>query len=178
MAKKYLLLYIFLASLPFSSCKHLGDKETSNIALEQQSVFPEPLGYVSDYANILTLEQTTEIAQFIDAFEKRPSNEIAIALFESIPIERDFKRYCVELSNTWGVGKVGKDNGIVLIVDLQNKRGAINTGNQISKVLTDESCGNILREVAFPNFKQEQYYEGIKQSLIALVEIWDKEHDT
>lgn len=175
MAKKYLLLFVLLASFTFGSCKKAENKQAIDIALEQQNVFPEPLGYVSDYTNVLTAEQITEITQFIEDFEKRSTNEIAIAFFKSIPVERDFKRYCIELSNAWGVGKVGKDNGVVVIVDLQHKRGAIYTGDEISKVLTDDKCNHILKDIAFANFKQKRYYEGLMNSVKALVEVWDME---
>ncbi|WP_158210713.1 TPM domain-containing protein [Myroides phaeus] len=179
MAKKY-LLFMLLASLSFNSCKQVGDKQATNIAVAQQNNFPKSLGSVSDYTNVLTLEQAKEIEQYIAAFEQQTSNEIVIALLESVPIERDFKRYCIELSNTWEVGKPGKHNGVTIIVDLKNKRAAIHTGDEINKVFTDDKCANILRDIAFPNFKQQQYYEGIMGSLIALIDIWNMdeyEHD-
>lgn len=175
MIKQYQLFILLITSLSFSSCKKDGGDQTINIISEQQNLFPEPLGYISDYTYLLTLEESTELEKFIDSFEKRTSNEIAIAIFESIPVDRDFKRYCVELSNNWGVGKAGKDNGIVFIVDLQNKRVAISAGDQISKVLTSEKCSNILSSITFPNFKQQLYYEGLMASLIALVAILDSE---
>ncbi|SDI01239.1 uncharacterized protein SAMN05421818_1407 [Myroides phaeus] len=174
MRKKY-LFFMLLASIFFSSCKQGEDKKVTNSKLEQQIVFPEYLGYLSDYTNVLTHDQAKAIEEYITDFERQTSNEISIALFESVPIERDFKRYCIELGKKWALGKAGKDNGVIFIIDLQHKRGAIYTGDEISKVFTDEKCTNILTDIAFPYFKQDQYYEGIMNALIALVEIWKME---
>lgn len=81
-----------------------------------QSIFPEKIGSVNDFENIFTEKQKEELTQIIIDFEKQTSNEIAIiTLTEIHPTYEDFDKYCLDLSNYYGVGKKEKDNGLVIV---------------------------------------------------------------
>ena len=61
-----------------------------------------------------------------------------------------------------GLGSKKKDNGILLLVCLDEKKVRIEVGYGLEGVLTDTKCGLIIRNFIAPDFKKFNYSEGIK----------------
>lgn len=175
MIKRLLPLLLCLGLLAFTSCKERKENITAETKalLSINQTFPKQIGNVNDFMGVFTKEEIADIDNFIDEFEKQTTNEIAVVLFKSTPIDVDFYRYCMDLSSNWGVGKKGKDNGVVFVIDIENKRGSIITGCQIMHILPNEICNAILKENIFPYFRQELYYKGVMSGLHAIVSNWN-----
>ena len=105
-------------------------------------------------------------------FEKETSNEIAIASIKDIEDYEDFDKYTLELSNYWGVGKKEKDNGLTIFFSTKLRKIRINSGKQTQYILTDEICNDILNDLILPEFKKKNYFLGIKNGLLELVDKW------
>lgn len=138
----------------------------------QENKFPEPVGYVNDFENVFSKEEKAELTQIITDFEAATSNEIAIASIEEIGDYTDFNEYAFDLTNHWGVGKKGKDNGLTIIFSKNLRKIRINTGTQTQKILTDEICEDILYKDIFPEFKKGNYFIGIKTALLEFIKKW------
>ncbi len=63
--------------------------------------------------------------------------------------------------NTWGIGKKGRDNGVLFLVSKGDRRTEIETGDGIEGILPDAKVGNILRKQVTPQFKQGKFEAGI-----------------
>ena len=103
-------------------------------------------------------------------YEKQTYNELVIVTISKTENEIDFDTYALDLSKNWGVGKRGKDNGLVLVISNQLGRIRICTGIGLEKILTDEICDKILQENMISNFKNGEIYTGIKSGINALIE--------
>mgnify|MGYP006200049705 FL=1 len=137
-----------------------------------QSIFPEKIGSVNDFENIFTEKQKEELTQIIIEFEKQTSNEIAIITLEEIhPTYEDFDKYCLDLSNYYGVGKNEKDNGLVIVFSTELREIRINTGTQTENILTNEICKEEVDKI-IPEFKKGNYFEGVKKCLLNLIHNW------
>ena len=137
-----------------------------------QSIFPEKIGSVNDFENIFTEKQKEELTQIIIDFEKQTSNEIAIITLKEIhPTYEDFNKYCLDLSNYYGVGKKEKDNGLVIVFSTELREIRINTGTQTENILTNEICKEEVDKI-IPEFKKGNYFEGVKSCLLNLIHKW------
>ena len=71
----------------------------------------------------------------------------------------------------WGVGKKGKDNGIMLLVALSERQVRIEVGYGLEGAVTDGMAGSIIREVIAPAFRQSDYSGGIYGAVYKLSSI-------
>ena len=138
----------------------------------QENNFPKPIGYVNDFENVLSLEEVTKLENLLINYEKQTYNELVIVTISKTENEIDFDTYALDLSKNWGVGKRGKDNGLVIVILNQLGRIRICTGTGTEKILTDEICNTILEENIIPNFKNGEIYNGIESGINALIEKW------
>ena len=137
-----------------------------------QAVFPEPVGYVNDFEHILSPAQEKELTEQITRFEKQTSNQIAIVTIDSIAPYPTMQAYATDLSNTWGVGQKGKDNGLLIIVSARLRQARIATGLGTEKILTDEICQEIMDAHMLPQFKNGHYFNGLKTGVTELINRW------
>lgn len=129
-------------------------------------VFPKPYGFVNDYAKILNVNQLNDLEEYLRDIEKRTSVEIAIAIFDSIgyPIEE----YANLLFEKWGIGKKGKDNGILILVSIKERLIRIEVGYGLEAVITDGIAGEIIRKNIAPYFREGNYYLGLKSAILEI----------
>ena len=84
-------------------------------------------------------------------------------------MQQDLDAYTLKLANTWGVGKKGSNNGIIIAIAPYMRRVRINNGLGIEKKLSDAETKNIIDSIITPNFKKGDYFEGTRQGLIAIM---------
>lgn len=75
---------------------------------------------------------------------------------------------------SWQLGEKGKDNGILLIFGMQERRSRIEVGYGLEGEITDMYARRILDQVIMPLFKQKQFGMGIEKGLMALAYIKTK----
>lgn len=122
-----------------------------------------PTGYVSDFADMLTTEQTQALEAKLSAYEKETGNEIVFVTISSLRGE-SVETFANELFKEWGIGKHGKDNGVLLLVAKQNKKMRFEVGYGLEPYLTDLEASQIIQKTLIPAFTLENYYEGLSQA--------------
>lgn len=124
------------------------------------SHIPSPTGYVNDFANVLTADQKASIENSLQEYEQKTGNEIAIAIIQSLNGE-NIDDFTVKVFEEWKIGKKGKDNGILFLAAIDDRKMRIEVGYGLEPSLTDGEAGNIIRNTIAPEFKKEDYYTGI-----------------
>ena len=81
--------------------------------------FPNPRGYVSDYANVIPPSYDDKITALAREVEQKTGVQIAVVTMEDI--DEDYQDYANKLFEAWGIGHKGKDDGI-LIFDVVRQR--------------------------------------------------------
>ncbi len=128
-----------------------------------------PQGFVSDYAGIFSGEERNSLENKISAFEKSTGNEIAVVIIPSLDGDT-IENLAQEIFTNWGIGKKGKDNGILVLVAMAERKTRIQTGYGVEGGLTDLSTSYIQSEVMAPAFKNGDYYVGISGTVDKIVE--------
>jgi len=130
----------------------------------------KPVGWTSDFEHILTINQIEILDSIIQDLERQTTIEIAIVTIDSSYIlPESFDSLITSLGRLWGVGKKEKNNGIIIGVSSGLRKIRISNGYGIEEKLSDEETKNIIDNNILPEFKQANYFEGLKQGLIAII---------
>ena len=124
---------------------------------------------VYDYSKILTNEISALNAEIL-ALEKETSAELAVVTVYSLE-DKSIESYAYELFNRWGIGKKDKNNGILFLTAVGDRRTRIEVGYGLEKFLTDDVCGEILDTYAIPHFKSGNYEKGITETTRAIIKV-------
>lgn len=139
------------------------------IILSSTFVYPieSVKGFVTDEADLLSLDEEIRLRYFIQGIEKNSTYEIAIVTVPDTGGD-DTANYAIQLGERSGVGKADEDNGVVILWSVTNQRGGfIAVGRGIEHILTDAEVGRIGRE-AKPHFDRREYFEGFNKILTAI----------
>lgn len=130
----------------------------------------QPRGMVSDYAGVLSQADVSSLESTIRSYEQQTGNEIGVAVVDSLK-GGDIDDFANKLFAKWGVGKKGSDNGILLLVAIQDRAARIEVGYGLESRIPDAVAGRILREQMFPSFKQGKYGEGISLAVSQVIKV-------
>ena len=129
----------------------------------------EYAGWVTDMVDMLSPQAESQLNQMISQLEKQNGTEIAIVTVPETKPSPTPKEFTTELFNTWGIGKGGKDNGLLFLISKGDRRTEIETGYGIESILPDAKVGNILRQHVTPQFKKGNFEAGIITGTKALI---------
>ena len=130
--------------------------------------FPTLTGRVVDEAGILTPAFKTEISAQLTAHEQATSNQVVVVTLKSLG-GYDISDYGVQLGRHWGIGQKGKNNGALLIVAPAERKLRIEVGYGLEGVLTDALSRDIIERVIKPPFRQQNYEQGIRAGVGAML---------
>lgn len=130
--------------------------------------YPESIGYVNDYADLLSASQESALNQELGNFDNRTTIEVAVVTVDSIGSENP-QDYAVSLANYWGVGKREKNNGILFLVAMQSHDIWIETGPGLSDQIRDSQIQHIVDNVIIPQFRANRPDLGIINGVHSII---------
>lgn len=129
---------------------------------------PNPPRLVNDLAGSMSAEQVKKLEDQLVEFDKTTSTQITIVTIKNLG-GYDVAQYATELANRWGIGRKGKDNGVLIFSSMEDRKINISTGYGLEGVLTDAMCGRIIRNEMAPEFKEGRYFEGFRKASEAVI---------
>lgn len=131
--------------------------------------FPaKPNKLVNDYTGTLSAAEIQQLEQKLVAFDDSTSIQVAIAVLKSVG-DYDINDYALQLGRAWGVGTKGKDNGVMIVVALGDRKISIQTGYGVEGVLPDMYTRRIIENDIKPYFKSGNYYKGLDAGTDAII---------
>lgn len=152
---------IFITLLIFISCSTTTAKKTVG-----KSIY--------DNENIFTEIQTRQLDSLIRLHENRTTNEIVILTTPDFGKSDNILHYSVDFYNRYGIGKKEYDNGVLIILSTVKKQCRITTGYGTEEVLKDEVAKKIIDSLMTPKFKEQKYFEGVRDGCIAITTFLEK----
>lgn len=134
------------------------------------AVYPAPTGYVNDFAGVISQEAENSLEERLSSFTASTSNEIAVVTLSSLEGDT-VENAAVKLFEEWGIGDKEKDNGVLLLVAIDDRELRIEVGYGLEPVLTDSRSGNIIRDQITPLFKAGNYEGGIIAGTEAIISV-------
>jgi uncharacterized protein len=134
-----------------------------------------PSGYVNDFAQVLTVEQKNILEQKLAAFNASTTNEITIVTVQSL--NGDYiEHYAIELFKAWGIGTSKRDNGVLLLIAVNEHKMRIEVGYGLEGTLTDATASQIIRNDLTPAFKQNDFYGGMSRAIDSIIKATQGEY--
>ncbi|MGZ5244801.1 MAG: TPM domain-containing protein [Bacteroidia bacterium] len=157
--------FYILILISFTNCTYAQKNPNSNYTI------PQPTGWVNDFEDIFSAHEIKTLDSIISNYEKKTTIEISIVTIDTNMVsDENFNDYVLQLSNEWGVGKKGKNNGVVIGFSSGYRKMQISNGYGIEKILSDEETAEIMNKEFFSYYKRGEFYEGTLNGLNALIE--------
>jgi uncharacterized protein len=142
----------------------------SGVAQDRLPVPAAPGSWVNDYAGVFTSEQVAQLDQKLNGFEYRNSTQIFVVTLD------DNAGYPASMlgpmiGEAWGIGQEGKNNGLLVLVDMGERDVFISTGYGLEEYVPDAIAKRVVEKEILPNFKQGAYFEGINAATDVLISL-------
>lgn len=127
---------------------------------QDEPAIPAATGFVNDEANLLDARTRAQLEGFLDQVKRRTGAEFAILTVRTTaplePIE-----YKVKVFEKWGIGRAGEDDGLLMLVALEEREVRFETGYGLEGALPDGLQSRIFRRVMQPRFREGDFAGGI-----------------
>lgn len=131
--------------------------------------FPERSNtLVTDYTNTLSADDKQRLESKLVAFNDSTSTQIAIVIIKSIG-SYDVNEYGAALGRKWGIGQKGKNNGVLILVAINDRKLTIQTGFGAEGALPDIVTQEIRVNDINPRFKAGDYYGGLNAGVDQII---------
>lgn len=128
----------------------------------------KPNTLVNDYTGTLSEVQKQQLEQKLVAFDDSTSTQISIAIIKSVG-QYDINEYALGLGRSWGVGGAKKNNGVIIVVSLGDRKISMQTGYGLEGALPDIITKRIIENEIKPYFKEGDYYGGLDAGTTAII---------
>ena len=137
---------------------------------DRKEIPPKPANatLVNDFAHTMSAAEVEQLEEKLEGFARATSNQITIVTVDDLG-DYQISDFATDLGIAWGIGKKGKDNGIVVVAAIKNRRIDISTGKGIEGALPDILCNRIIQNEITPSFKQNKYFEGFSKGADAII---------
>ena len=125
---------------------------------------------VIDTSHTLESSQIDDLESSLIDFEKTRTDGAQIAVLMITKLDNEtIEQYADRVFIQWKIGKKEQDNGILLLIVKDDKLMRIEVGYGFEGTITDLIASHIIREQLAPQFKRNNYYQGIHDALSVLI---------
>ena len=126
---------------------------------------PAPAGFVNDVAGVMDEPARAKLEAFLDQVKQKTGAEFAVLIVKTTaPL--DPAEYKVKVFERWKPGQRGADNGLLLLVALDEHRITFETGYGLEGTLPDGLQSRIIREEMTPRFRAGDLAGGITAGVL------------
>jgi uncharacterized protein len=125
---------------------------------------PELTQAVNDFAKVIDADSASDLDRMIRTLQTATGDIVVVATVPTIEPYGDIKEYAVKLfaNNGKGIGQKGKNNGLLILLALKERRVWVEVGYDLEQWITDGFAGETSREVMTPFFRNGQYGQGLR----------------
>lgn len=126
--------------------------------------------YVTDQAGVIDPSTESRLESLLGRFERISSAQIAIVTVASLG-GRDIESFSAERFAAWGIGRKGKDNGVLILIAPNERSMRIEVGYGLEGVLPDSLAGRILDETVVPRFRAGDVNGGVWEGAVTICRV-------
>ena len=131
--------------------------------------------YVNDAAGLLSQKTRKYIIDTNVALNKASGAQVVVVTVPDMG-GAALEEYATTLFNQYGIGDKLKNNGLLLLLALKERKFRIEVGYGLEGVLNDSKTGRIQDVYMIPHFKKGEWDTGIRNGFNALVQEIQKEY--
>lgn len=123
--------------------------------------------FVFDRTYVLEADQVTSLNNEIIDLENRIGSQIMILIIDSLHGE-SIDSYAYRIANEWGIGRKDFDDGLLILMALNERMVRIEVGYGLELIIKDEIAARIIGEEMAPAFREKKYYEGLLKAVTSI----------
>ena len=139
-------LFIFLSMIGISSWVFAEDHEAFTL--------PTPLGYVSDYAEILDPEWKSRIRSVCKELEDRTGVEMIVVTTPTVYPKASALEYATALYKGWRIGTAQQERGMLMLTAVKERQAVVVLGRSLLSDISKEQLIELTQRHFIPIFKQ------------------------
>ena len=132
--------------------------------------------YIYDQDNVIDDDVEKKLNTMLIELEQKTEAEFAVVSIKSL-LGRSIEDYANNLFNTLGIGKKGKDNGVLLLFSRSDSRVRLEIGRGLEGCLNDAKCGRILDDYFVPYREKDEYTKATELTVQAVLNVVAEEYD-
>lgn len=132
--------------------------------------------YVSNPDQVLDLSTVVHVDSLLKDLEQTTTCQVAVVVIQSIGDEVP-KTFATRLFNYWGIGDAEKDNGLLILIVIDQRSIEFETGKGLEGILPDITCKHIQETYMIPYAKAGNYDASVVGGIKAVImHISDPQH--
>lgn len=141
---------------------------------------PEPTKefFVNDYANVMdntTEDRIVDMGSRLQNTDGAHRVQVVVLTVESLN-GRPLEEYSLDVARTWGIGDEKENNGVLILLALEERESRIEVGYGLEGALNDAKTGRIQDQYMLPYFRNDDFSTGLVQGYSAIVQEICKEY--
>jgi uncharacterized protein len=136
---------------------------------------PEFTAPVVDSIGRVSAEVETQINSELNSFQQSGGPQIAVAVIDTTN-NATLENYSIDLARSWGLGDKAKDNGVLLLIALEDRTLRIEVGSGVEGELTDVTAGGIVDSVMLPRLRANDVDGAVRDGARAVMQVWRGEN--
>lgn len=119
----------------------------------------KPEGYVNDYSRVIDAAGRTQLEQFALRLDRAAKVQFAFVTVDTLdgaPPEE----FANNLYRTWGIGGKEKDEGLLVLLVVKDRKSRIEVGRGLEPYITDGTSGETLRQMQ-PLLREGRYGDAL-----------------
>jgi len=140
-------------------------------ALSAQPAPPELTQPVNDFAHVIDAASAAEMDREIRALKAASGDVVVVATIDTFAPYADLNEYAVKMfeNHGRGIGDKGKDNGLLVVLAVKDRRVKVEVGYDLEQFVTDGFAGELSRTVMAPAFARGEYGPGLQAGVQRLI---------
>jgi uncharacterized protein len=136
-----------------------------------QPLPPELTRPVNDFASVIDPASETEIERRILELKKAAGDVVVVATIDTFAPYGDLREYAVKMfeNRGRGVGDKGKDNGLLVLLAVKDRRVWVEVGYDLEQFITDGFAGDVSRSDMTPYFARGEYGPGLLAGVTRII---------
>ena len=142
------------------------------LAARAQDVPPPPSSarLVNDLAHVMQPQEVDALERKLVTYNDSTTSQIAVVTVPTLG-GGEIADYAQKLYESWGIGGKKNNNGILLLVAVQEHQARIQTGYGLEGAVPDALAKRIISNTLVPAFRQNQYYAGLDRATDQLISL-------
>jgi uncharacterized protein len=118
---------------------------------------------VNDFADVIDDASAQELDRRIRALLSASGDVVIVATVRTYQPFADIEMFAVKMFENGGkgIGQKGKDNGLLIVVAIDDRAARIEVGYDLEGIITDGYAGETIRTVMTPEFRKGSYGRGL-----------------
>ena len=130
--------------------------------------FPSPLGYVSDYADLLEGQWFQQVRTICHDLEQRTGVEMLVVTVKDVGGFAHAKEYASRLYEAWRIGSAQQERGILLLASVAERQAVVVVGKNLITTIPPQKLDELSMTIFQPMFASGDYGVNLYRAAVSL----------